>query len=66
MKYLKSFNEGFFDLFKRKFSTVESEDEKILNKFIIRLKRVKGESPYIIKLDTSGTEEVNHNMIGIL
>jgi hypothetical protein len=57
MKYLKSFNEGFFDLFKRRFSAVESEDEKILNEFIIRLRRVKGESPYIIKLDTSGTEE---------
>lgn len=52
MKHLKRFDEGFFDLFKKKWS----EDDKIILEFIKRLERVKDVSPYEIELSTAGTE----------
>lgn len=52
MEYIKTY-EGFFDIFKRKVS----EDDKILNDYIKRLKRIKGISPYDLKMDTEDTEE---------
>jgi hypothetical protein len=53
MKHLKNFNEGFFDFFKKKVS----EDDRIIDDLIRRLKRVKGISPYIITLDDQDTED---------
>jgi hypothetical protein len=54
MEYIKTY-EGFFDFFGRKKEI--SEDDKIINDYIKRLKRIKGVSPYDITLDTHGTEE---------
>jgi len=51
MKYIKTY-EGLFDFFRKK-----SEDDNIALEFIKRLKRVKGISPYTIKINTEGTED---------
>jgi hypothetical protein len=46
----KKVNEGFFDFFKK-----ETEDDKIAIKFINRLEKIKGESPYkIIDVNDAG------------
>ncbi len=53
MKNLKTY-EGFFDFFRKK---QKSEDDKIIDMYITRLKRVKGICPYKIEFDDEGTEE---------
>jgi hypothetical protein len=52
MSNLKTY-EGFFDFFKKKpvLSEVESEDDKIIQEYIDRLKRIKDISPYDIELE---------------
>jgi hypothetical protein len=54
MKHLKTY-EGLFDFFKRSKQPSqpieESEDDKIIQEYINRLKRIKDISPYDIKFD---------------
>lgn len=52
MKHLRKYNEGLFDLFRKK-----SEDDKIALEFIKRLKRVKGISPYPLSYNPEGGDE---------
>jgi hypothetical protein len=52
MKHLNPYNEGFFDFLRK-----QSEDDKIVDTFIKRLKRIKGISPYDITFSDSGTEQ---------
>lgn len=56
MKYLKRYNEGFFDFFK------DSEDDKIAISYINRLKKVKGISPY--KIEKEVDENEGYDLIG--
>jgi hypothetical protein len=49
MKNIKTY-EGFFDFFRK-----QSEDDKIVETFIKRLKRIKDISPYEITFSDSGT-----------
>lgn len=53
MKNIKTY-EGFFDFFRKK---QKSEDDKIIDTFIKRLKRIKDISPYKITLSTTSTVE---------
>jgi hypothetical protein len=50
MKHLKKYNEGFFDFLRK-----QSEDDKIVDTFIKRLKKIKGISPYDITFSDDGT-----------
>jgi hypothetical protein len=52
MKHLNSYNEGFFDFLRK-----QSEDDKIVDTFIKRLKKIKGISPYDITFNDDGTEQ---------
>jgi hypothetical protein len=57
MKYIKSFNEGFFDIFKKK----DSEEDKIINNFIKRLEKVKDTNPYSIKKIDEIKDDIGHS-----
>ncbi len=50
MKHLKPYNEGLFDFFRKL-----TEDDKIVDMYISRLKRVTGVSPYKITFSDNGT-----------
>jgi len=52
MKHLKKYNEGFFDFLRK-----QSEDDKIVDTFIKRLKRIKDISPYDITFNDDDTEQ---------
>jgi hypothetical protein len=50
MKHLKPYNEGFFDFLRK-----QSEDDKIVDTFIKRLKKIKSISPYDITFNDDGS-----------
>jgi hypothetical protein len=56
VKNLKTY-EGFFDFFRKKSEENKSEEDKIVDMYISRLKKVKDISPYKITLSTTSTVE---------